>query len=166
MAVNKVVYGTTVLVDLTADRVSPATLLRGVTAHDAAGESITGTYEPGESTVHVETGEITLSSNSRTISITGSFVPAHILLFADTNTNTTSGAIRMASSLDMVELSCKVLTAASLAIGIGSVVNTSINKNGTITRNGKTVTLDSGSNSRLFVRGNWRYIIWRDDTAD
>ena len=37
MAVNKVVYGTTVLVDLTADRVSPATLLRGVTAHDAAG---------------------------------------------------------------------------------------------------------------------------------
>ena len=102
MAVIKVVYGTTVLVDLTADRVSPATLLRGVTAHDAAGESITGTYEPGESTVHVETGEITLSSNSRTISITGSFVPAHILLFADTKTNTTSGAIRMASSLDMV----------------------------------------------------------------
>ena len=166
MAVNKVVYGTTVLVDLTADRVSPATLLRGVTAHDAAGEYITGTYEPGGSTVHVETGEITLSSNSRTISITGSFVPAHILLFADTNTNTTSGAIRMASSLDMVELSCNVLTAASLAIGIGSVVNTSINKNGTITRNGKTVTLDSGSNSRLFVRGNWRYIIWCDDTAD
>ena len=114
----------------------------------------------------METGEITLSSNSRTISITGSFVPAHILLFADTNTNTTSGAIRMASSLDMEELSCNVLTAASLAIGIGSVVNTSINKNGTITRSGKTVTLDSGSNSRLFVRGNWRYIIWRDDTAD
>ena len=77
-----------------------------------------------------------------------------------------SGAIRMASSLEMEELSCHVLTAASLASGIGSVVNTSINKNGTITRNGKTVILDSGSNTRLFVRGNWRYTIWRDDTAD
>ena len=47
MAVNKVVYGTTVLVDLTKDTVTPDKLLKGATAHDASGESITGTMESG-----------------------------------------------------------------------------------------------------------------------
>lgn len=43
MAINKVVYGTTVLVDLTADTVSANDLLTGVTAHDKSGNSIMGT---------------------------------------------------------------------------------------------------------------------------
>lgn len=44
MAVNKVsINGTTVL-DLTADTVTPETLSVGVTAHNAAGELITGTH--------------------------------------------------------------------------------------------------------------------------
>ena len=47
MAVNKVVYGTTVLVDLTEDTVTADKLLKGATAHDAAGEPITGTLEAG-----------------------------------------------------------------------------------------------------------------------
>ena len=47
MAVNKVVYGTTVLVDLTGDSVTPDKLAKGETAHDASGETITGTMEPG-----------------------------------------------------------------------------------------------------------------------
>ena len=44
MAVNKVVYGTTVLVDLTKDTVTADKLLKGATAHNAAGELITGTH--------------------------------------------------------------------------------------------------------------------------
>ena len=47
MAVNKVVYGTTVLVDLTEDTVTADKLLKGATAHDAAGEPVTGTLEAG-----------------------------------------------------------------------------------------------------------------------
>ena len=47
MAVNKVVYGQNVLVDLTGDSVTPDKLAKGETAHDAAGEPITGTMEPG-----------------------------------------------------------------------------------------------------------------------
>lgn len=44
MAVNKVsINGMTVL-DLTADTVTPETLSVGVTAHNAAGELITGTH--------------------------------------------------------------------------------------------------------------------------
>lgn len=47
MAVNKVVYGTTVLVDLTKDTVTADKLLKGATAHDSSGEPITGTLEAG-----------------------------------------------------------------------------------------------------------------------
>lgn len=48
MGVSKVVYGTTVLVDLTEDTVTPETLTKGVTAHNAKGELIVGTMEGGE----------------------------------------------------------------------------------------------------------------------
>lgn len=43
MAVNKVIYGTTVLVDLTGDTVNADNLASGYTAHDKAGNPITGT---------------------------------------------------------------------------------------------------------------------------
>lgn len=43
MAVNKVVYGTTVLVDLTSDTVSADKLMTGYTAHDKSGKAVTGT---------------------------------------------------------------------------------------------------------------------------
>ena len=45
MAYNKVIYGSTVLIDLTSDTVDAASLLRGETAHDASGASITGTCD-------------------------------------------------------------------------------------------------------------------------
>lgn len=43
MAVNKVIYGTTVLVDLTKDSVTADALVEGKTAHGADGEPIAGT---------------------------------------------------------------------------------------------------------------------------
>lgn len=42
MAINKVVYGNTVQIDLTADTVTKEKILTGFTAHDAAGNIITG----------------------------------------------------------------------------------------------------------------------------
>lgn len=47
MGVNKVEYGSNTLVDLTSDTVTPESLLRGVTAHDAAGNQIVGTGSGG-----------------------------------------------------------------------------------------------------------------------
>ena len=47
MAVNKVFYGTTVLVDLTKDTVTADKLLAGYTAHGADGEPIEGTMPAG-----------------------------------------------------------------------------------------------------------------------
>lgn len=46
MAINKVVFGGRTLVDLTADTVSPDSLLSGYTAHAADGSSIIGTAIP------------------------------------------------------------------------------------------------------------------------
>ena len=43
MAISKVVYGSTTLLDLTGDTVTASDLASGVTAHNSAGEVITGT---------------------------------------------------------------------------------------------------------------------------
>lgn len=42
MAINKVVYGNQMLIDLTNDTVAAAKMLSGTTAHGADGEAITG----------------------------------------------------------------------------------------------------------------------------
>ena len=45
MAVNKVIYGDTTLIDLTADTVTADKILTSYTAHDASGTTVTGTCE-------------------------------------------------------------------------------------------------------------------------
>lgn len=45
MAINKVEYSGNTLIDLTSDSVTPESLLSGVTAHDASGTKITGTFD-------------------------------------------------------------------------------------------------------------------------
>ena len=45
MAYNKIIYGNTTLIDLTSDTVTPDKLLSGVTAHNRAGEQVTGTCD-------------------------------------------------------------------------------------------------------------------------
>lgn len=47
MGVNKVKYGSSTLVDLTGDTVTPEALLSGYTAHNAAGNQIVGTGSGG-----------------------------------------------------------------------------------------------------------------------
>ena len=46
-AINKVVFGTDTLIDLTGDSVTPETLATGTTAHDKSGAPIVGTAELG-----------------------------------------------------------------------------------------------------------------------
>lgn len=48
MAVNKVEYGGQTLIDLTADTVAEESLVAGATAHNAAGEQISGTFDPSK----------------------------------------------------------------------------------------------------------------------
>lgn len=51
MAINKVQYGNTTLIDLTADTVTADKLLEGYTAHDRTGAVITGTATGGGGSV-------------------------------------------------------------------------------------------------------------------
>ena len=46
MSINKVIYGKTTLLDLTADTVTAKHLELGYTAHNSDGEKITGTLSP------------------------------------------------------------------------------------------------------------------------
>lgn len=64
MATNKVVFGKETLIDLTSDTVTASTLVKGVTAHSASGQAITGTadYLPiGGGTV---TGDLTVNGTT------------------------------------------------------------------------------------------------------
>lgn len=47
MAINKIQYGNTVLIDLTSDTVTADKLMQGYTAHDRSGALITGTATGG-----------------------------------------------------------------------------------------------------------------------
>ena len=72
MAVNKVEYNGNVLIDLTGDTITPDKLVKGITAHNSKGESITGTHEcsnGGSGTNNCEAYHIT--SKTDTISFNG-----------------------------------------------------------------------------------------------
>ena len=58
--VNKVVYGSTVLIDLTADTVTADKILTSYTAHDATGNTITGTcdFDVNSQDANVKVAEI------------------------------------------------------------------------------------------------------------
>lgn len=60
MANNKVVFGSTVLIDLTADTVTADKILASYTAHNAAGDIITGTcdYDVNSQDATVKVAEI------------------------------------------------------------------------------------------------------------
>lgn len=66
MATNKVVYGNTVLIDLTADTVTADKILASYTAHDASGATITGTcdYDVNSQDATVKVAEILLGKTA------------------------------------------------------------------------------------------------------
>ena len=66
MGVSKVDFAGNTLIDLTGDSVTPATLKKGETAHNAAGEQIVGTMEAGSTTPGAP-GDITFYDYDGTI---------------------------------------------------------------------------------------------------
>ena len=88
MAVNRVDYGNTTLIDLTSDTVTAEKLLSGYTAHGADGEQITGVAEE----LHIGTATTTNSSTSNTsISFTVQGEPKMFVLVNTGNITLSSG---------------------------------------------------------------------------
>lgn len=75
MAINKVVFGSKTLIDLTGDTVTADKLLSGITAHDKAGEVITGscTYDADTQDATASVSEIlaTKTAYARGAKLTG-----------------------------------------------------------------------------------------------
>lgn len=95
MAINKVIYGGTTLIDLSGDSLASADqLMQGVTAHDRTGALITGTATGGGGTSGLEYEEGTWSPsediNRPTINFTNthSEAPAYISI-SDVSDNST-----------------------------------------------------------------------------
>lgn len=61
--VNHVVVNGETIVDLRSDNVTPEAMVPGTTAHNAAGEQITGTYVPPVTSVNGKTGAVELGAS-------------------------------------------------------------------------------------------------------
>lgn len=87
MAINKVIYGGTTLIDLTGDTVDAAHLLYGYTAHAKSGSSVTGecTYDADTSDATASQSEIL---NTKTAYVNGSKVTGNM-----TNNGAVTGTI-------------------------------------------------------------------------
>lgn len=71
MAINKVVYGDSTLIDLSQDTLASADqLLQGVEAHDRTGATVIGTIEDGDEIGYGSTGETWYLNETLTVMIT------------------------------------------------------------------------------------------------
>lgn len=96
MAVNKIVYGTDTLIDLTGDTVEVGTLLKGITAHNKKGEQITGTYEAPAS--KLQSKSATPSETAQTIKPDSTFDGlSQVSVGAISSTYVGSGVTRQAA---------------------------------------------------------------------
>lgn len=128
MAVNKVIYGTTVLVDLTEDTVTPSALAEGYTAHDRSGAPITGTATGGSMVIRDEQDShggtirsITAGSvvtGTKTITANGTYDVAE---FADASVNVPAPEPELQAKTATPSTSQQVITADSGYDGLSQV---------------------------------------------
>lgn len=120
MAINKVVLNDVVKLDLTADTVTPETLAEGVTAHDAAGNPITGTMKMGITSTKVwENASPTSSFAAQTIALDLTEFDAVIIKWV-TNSNSTTSVIRTVNPTDLIPVGSKKSCIAVLGSGIAT----------------------------------------------
>ena len=162
MSVNKVVYDSRVLLDLTEDTVTPEDLVTGIVAHDKSGQQITGTI-PLAGIINGHDGIVSAGTYDDNECICIDVPPANTKI-QDTSLNTTDQAIVKKTGVTMVAMakidnfgdataadvaSGKTFTsAAGLAVqgtcGLVSYVGDSASRT-TIRQYGSALTLSSAS---------------------
>ena len=97
MGINKVVYGNTTLIDISADTVVSSVLAQGYTAHDAAGQAIVGTATPGSVVITEEPdshgGTVKVITTDGSIDLSQDTVDAAHLLVGYTAHNSSGQAV-------------------------------------------------------------------------
>lgn len=162
MAVNKVIYGTTVLVDLTEDTVTPSALAEGYTAHDRSGAAITGTATGGSMVIRDEQDShggtirsITAGSvvtGTKTITANGTYDVAE---FADASVNVPAPEPELQAKTATPSESQQTVTPDSgydglSSVTVGAISGTYVGSGITrrtssdLTASGATVTVPSG----------------------
>ncbi len=107
MLVSKVVLNDVVKLDLTADTVTPETLAEGVTAHDAAGNPITGTMKMGITSTKVwENASPTSSFAAQTIALDLTEFDAVIIKW-ETSSNSTYPVFQTVNPTDLIPVGGK-----------------------------------------------------------
>lgn len=109
MAVNKVIYDGDTLIDLSGDTVTASQMLSGATAHDKAGNPITGTYKTPSGTINIT------ANGTHNVS---SYASAAVTAFArgSFSLGSKSSTVRLPSAVSFPY----VLIAACGAAGAGS----------------------------------------------
>lgn len=141
MGVNKVMYGSRAVIDISGDTVTAGDLAKGKTAHNASGEKITGTHEcsgtggsktaqgtvtgAGASPVTIETG---LNSVSKIVIFRGNTTASGILTLIYADGEITGVGVSYGQYLSTLSYSV-----GEIAINGGNVTYTP--KSGTTTSN-------------------------------
>ena len=91
MAINKVIYGGTTLIDLTSDTITADKLAYGITAHDKSGSAITGTntYDADTTDADASASEILYNKSA--------YVNGNKITGTMTNNGAVSGTISTAA---------------------------------------------------------------------
>ena len=148
--VNKLVKDGVTKFDLTVDTVTPATLAEGVTAHNAAGEQITGTMQGGLD-VNIE-----FSGNTIPYAAFKSAQFSGAVVISDRILSIKSSAFYLCSSLTSVTIgngvttigseafrSCYKLTSVTIGNGVTSISSDAFSNSSMLT----TITIDKPQDS-------------------
>lgn len=169
MAVNKVIYDSETLIDLTGDTVDAEHLAKGYTAHNKAGNLITGIMSAGglpDGISAIKFGTHTVASDTAygtgvTINHNLGVIPDLFLIYPITNTSVTYSELFMARGPEIMYRGSSYHTLTSYrgnssSSASATFVNSS--KGGIYQLTATTATI-SGHQSSYYVRaGQYKYI--------
>lgn len=140
MAVNKVALNGEVKLDLTADTVTPETLLKGKTAHNASGELITGTMIASQlqlivtvsagATVTATNGSKTISGTSGSTGVCTLIVPEAGMWSVSATLNGQTSNTQSVSVKDSYAVSLTFFS-ATITVTVDSGASVTLKKGGT-----------------------------------